>query len=93
MGSSIGLGIERGREVILRHPRSGDHLQPIGPDEPEKPAQRAIEIDPNDVTANFWLANQLAAMGHIAESETATDRALGADQANALFTFYKAMGR
>ena len=58
-----------------------------------EPAQRAIEIDPNDVTANFWLANQLAAMGRIAESETATDRALGADQANALFTFYKAMGR
>src|SRR5438874_7075307 len=58
-----------------------------------EPAQRAIEIDPNDVTANFWLANQLAAMGRIAESETANDRALGADQANALFTFYKAMGR
>src|SRR5438045_7155289 len=58
-----------------------------------EPAQRAIEIDPNDVTANFWMANQLAAMGRMAESETANDRALGADQANALFTFYKALGR
>src|SRR5204863_352917 len=58
-----------------------------------EPAQRAIEIDPKDVTANFWLANQLAAMGRIAESEIANDRALGADQANALSTFYKAMAR
>src|SRR5437762_7825265 len=55
-----------------------------------EPAQRAIEIDPKDVTANFWLSNQLAAMGRIAESETANDRALGADQANALLLFYKA---
>src|SRR5213082_4108354 len=58
-----------------------------------EPAQRAVEIDANDVTMNFWLANQLAAMGRIAESETANDRALGADQANALFTFYKSMAR
>jgi len=58
-----------------------------------EPAQRAIAIDPEDVTANFWLSNQLAAMGRIAEAETANDRALGADQANALFTFYKAMAR
>jgi TolB-like protein/Tfp pilus assembly protein PilF len=58
-----------------------------------EPAQRAIEIDPNDVTANFWLANQLAAMGRIAEIETVVDRALAADPANALVIFYKAMAR
>jgi tetratricopeptide (TPR) repeat protein len=58
-----------------------------------EPAQRALAIDPNDVTANFWLANQLAAMGRIAEAETLDNRALGADPANALFIFYKAMGR
>jgi TolB-like protein/Tfp pilus assembly protein PilF len=58
-----------------------------------EPAQRAIAIDPNDVTANFWLANQLAAMGRIAETETVVDRALAADPANALVIFYKAMCR
>jgi TolB-like protein/Flp pilus assembly protein TadD len=58
-----------------------------------EPAQRAIAIDPNNVTANFWLANQLAAMGRIAETETMNDRALGADPANALVIFYKAMSR
>jgi TolB-like protein/Tfp pilus assembly protein PilF len=58
-----------------------------------EPAQRALAIDPNDVTANFWLANQLAAMGRIADAETLDNRALGADPANALFIFYKAMGR
>ena len=57
-----------------------------------EPAQRAIAIDPNDVTANFWLANQLAAMGRIAETETVVDRVLAADPANALVIFYKAMG-
>ncbi|HEY6206229.1 MAG TPA: tetratricopeptide repeat protein [Chthoniobacterales bacterium] len=58
-----------------------------------EPGQRAIEIDPNDVTANFWLANQLAAMGRIAETETVVDRAIAADPANALVIFYKAMCR
>src|SRR2546423_1311302 len=58
-----------------------------------EPAQRAVAIDPNDVTANFWLANQLAAMGRIAETETVNDRALAADPANALVIFYKAMSR
>jgi TolB-like protein/Tfp pilus assembly protein PilF len=58
-----------------------------------EPAQRAIAIDSNDVTANFWLANQLAAMGRIAETETVVDRALAADPANALVIFYKAMAR
>jgi tetratricopeptide (TPR) repeat protein len=56
-------------------------------------AQRAIAIDPNDVTANFWLANQLAAMGRIAETETVNDRALAADPANGLLIFYKSMAR
>src|SRR6266576_4339479 len=58
-----------------------------------EPAKRALAIDPNDVTANFWAANQLAAMGRIAEAETMNDRALAADPANALLIFYKSMGR
>src|SRR5438552_2590180 len=58
-----------------------------------EPAERGIAIDPNNVTANFWLANQLAAMGRLAEAETVNDRALGADPANALLIFYKSMAR
>jgi len=58
-----------------------------------EPAQRAVAIDPNDVTANFWLANQLAATGRTAEAETVNDRALKADQGNALIIFYKAFLR
>src|SRR5439155_17263602 len=58
-----------------------------------EPAQHAIAIDPNDVTANFWASNQLAAMGRTAEAETLTDRALNADPANALLLFYKAAAR
>src|SRR5436190_3047378 len=58
-----------------------------------EPAQRAVAIDPNNVTANFWLANQLAAMGRLAEAETVNDRALGADPANALLIFYKGLMR
>jgi len=39
------------------------------------------------------LANQLAAMGRLAEAETVNDRALDADPANALLIFYKSMAR
>ena len=55
-----------------------------------EPAQHAIAIDPNDITANFWLANQLAATGRSAEAEAVNDRALKADPGNALIVFYKA---
>jgi tetratricopeptide (TPR) repeat protein len=58
-----------------------------------QPAQRAIEIDPNDVTANFWLANQLAATGRTAEAETVNERALKGDPGNSLLIFYKALMR
>ena len=54
-----------------------------------EPAERAISIDPNDVTANFWLANQLAATGRTAEAEAVNDRALNADPGNALIVYYK----
>ena len=55
-----------------------------------EPAQHAIAIDPNDITANFWLANQLAATGRTAEAEAVNDRALKSDPGNALLLFYKA---
>src|ERR1700747_758516 len=54
-----------------------------------EPAQRAVAIDPNDITANFWLANQLAAMGRSTEAEAVNDRALNADPGNALIVYYK----
>jgi TolB-like protein len=55
-----------------------------------EPAQRAIAINPNDVTANFWLANQLAATGRTVEADAVNDRALKSDPGNALLLFYKA---
>ena len=55
-----------------------------------EPAQRAVEIDANDVTTNFWLANQLASTGRTVEAEAANDRALKADPGNALIVYYKA---
>jgi len=58
-----------------------------------EPAQRAVAIDPKDVTANFWMANQLAATGRTAEGEAVNDRALKADPGNALVIFYKGLMR
>jgi TolB-like protein/Flp pilus assembly protein TadD len=58
-----------------------------------EPAQRAIAIDPNDVTANFWMANQLAGTGRTAEAEAVNERALKADPGNALLVFYKGLLR
>lgn len=57
------------------------------------PAQRAVELDPNDITANFWLSNQLASTGRTIEAELANDRALKADPGNSLIIFYKAVMR
>ena len=55
-----------------------------------EPAQRAVAIDPNDITANFWLGNQLAATGRGTEAEAVNDRALNADPGNALIVYYQA---
>lgn len=54
------------------------------------PAERALALDPRDITANFWAANQLAAMGRTADTEALIDRALTLDPANGLLVFYKA---
>lgn len=58
-----------------------------------EPTERALALDPDDVTANFWACNQLAAMGRTVEAETLNDRALAGDPANGLFLFYKSMLR
>ncbi len=57
------------------------------------PAERALELEPTDVTANFWAANQLAAMGRTADTEALLERALTVDPVNGLLLFYKAAAR
>ena len=58
-----------------------------------EPSGRALALDPNDVTAIFWGANELAAMGRRADAEALLDRALVADPASSLLLFYKAILR
>ncbi len=40
---------------------------------------RALKLDPNDVTANFWLATQLIITGYMSEGAAALDRTLALD--------------
>ncbi|MEO6065854.1 MAG: hypothetical protein ABIP49_08775 [Lysobacterales bacterium] len=41
--------------------------------------ERAVKLDPNDVTANFWLATQLISAGYIREGTAAIDSTLALD--------------
>ena len=61
-----------------------------------EPAQRALALDPNDITVVAGQASlnpgdpaTKAAMGRTIEAETVIDRALTADPGNALLLFYK----
>ena len=54
-----------------------------------EPSQRALAIDPNDVTSIHWAANELAAMGRSADAEALTDRGLALDPASGLLVFHK----
>ncbi len=56
-------------------------------------AERALALDPDDDTANYWASNQLAAIGRSAEAEVHVDRILARDPANARALFYKAFMR
>jgi TolB-like protein/Flp pilus assembly protein TadD len=53
------------------------------------PAARALALDPNDDTANFWAANELAGMGRDAEAERILDHILASDPASARTIYYK----
>ena len=53
------------------------------------PAKRALALGPDDDTANFWVSNELAAMGRTTETEAILDHILVRDPANALVLFYK----
>lgn len=47
--------------------------------ESEEALSRALKLDPNDVTANFWLATQLINSGYMREGTAALDRTLALD--------------
>ena len=53
------------------------------------PAARALALDPDDDTANYWAANQLAAMGRSTEAENLLDHILVRDPASGRVVFYK----
>jgi tetratricopeptide (TPR) repeat protein len=57
------------------------------------PAARAVALEPEDFTANYWTANELAATGRSAEAEVIIDQVLSRDPANALALYYKSMLR
>ena len=57
------------------------------------PSQRALALDPDDVTANFWASNQLAATGRSTEAEANIDHILVRDPANAPVLFNKSILR
>ena len=58
-----------------------------------EPAERALALDPNDETANFWASNELAAMGLTAEAESLLDHVLIRDPASARAVYYKGLMR
>jgi len=47
--------------------------------ESEAAFSRALKLDPNDVTANFWLATQLINTGYMREGTALLDRTLSLD--------------
>ena len=57
------------------------------------PAARALALDPDDDTANYWAANEFAAMGRSEEAETLLDHILVRDPASARTVYYKGLMR
>jgi TolB-like protein len=57
------------------------------------PAARAVVLEPENFTANYWTANELAATGRSTETEVIIDKVLSRDPANALALYYKSMLR
>ncbi len=53
------------------------------------PARESLRLDPDDITANFWAANQLAAMGRTTDALALIERAHVRDPADRLTMFYK----
>jgi TolB-like protein len=57
------------------------------------PAARAVALEPEDFTATYWSANELAATGRSAEAEVLIDQVMARDPANPLALYYKSMLR
>ncbi len=57
------------------------------------PAARAVALEPENFTANYWTVNELAATGRSSEAELILDQILSRDPANALALYYKSMLR
>ena len=57
------------------------------------PAARALALEPENFTANYWTVNELAATGRSREAEVIIDQILSRDPANALALYYKSMLR
>lgn len=57
------------------------------------PAARAVALEPENFTANYWTVNELAATGRSSEAEVIIDQILSRDPANALALYYKSMLR
>jgi len=57
------------------------------------PAARAVALEPENFTANYWTVNELAATGRSREAEVIVDQILSRDPANALALYYKSMLR
>jgi TolB-like protein len=54
-----------------------------------EPMQHALQNDPDNSAANYWAANELAALGRTADTEKRLDAMLRNDPANVLALFYQ----
>jgi len=54
-----------------------------------EPMRRALQDDPDNAAANYWAANESAALGRTADTEARLDAMLRNDPANALALFYR----
>lgn len=58
-----------------------------------EPAGHALAADPEDITTNYWYANELTGTGRTSDAEPIIDRILKRDPANRLALYYKGLLR
>jgi TolB-like protein len=58
-----------------------------------EPMRRALAIDPESDSANYWAANETAAMGRTAATDSRFKAMLGRDPGNELILFYEGATR
>jgi len=90
-----GLAFSKALPLIERHARLATEIDPSLAEpfaalgsawgerrkflQSEEAFSRALKLDPNDVTANFWQATQLIRTGYMREGTAALDRTLALD--------------